>query len=208
MKKEIEILKEKIEKLTINLNQIQNKKKGNNNIDSRIIEKKEELDLIENRLKHMEQFQNKNLKYKLIFRGTKDGKLPSEFHNKVDGIDKTITIIETTKGLKFGGYIDKKWISNDQWITDDDNCFVFSLSLNKYYNPIIGSDKYQFNSGCGPNFSVFGLKGNLFNESSLNIQRKDDAIKYFSGFINDYELTGGEKNFQVKELEVFQIEIN
>ena len=59
MKKEIEILKEKIEKLTINLNQIQNKKKGNNNIDSRIIEKKEELDLIENRLKHMEQFQNK-----------------------------------------------------------------------------------------------------------------------------------------------------
>ena len=62
LKKEIEILKEKIEKLTINLNQIQNKKKGNNNIDSRIIEKKEELDLIENRLKHMEQFQNKNLK--------------------------------------------------------------------------------------------------------------------------------------------------
>jgi hypothetical protein len=68
LKKEIEILKEKIGKLTINLNQIQNKKKGNNNIDSRIIEKKGELDLIENRLKHMEQFQNKNLKYKLIFR--------------------------------------------------------------------------------------------------------------------------------------------
>ena len=68
--------------------------------------------------------------------------------------------------------------------------------------------KYQFYSGCGPNFSVFGLEGNLFNESSLNIQRKDNAIKYFSGFINDYELTGGEKNFQVKELEVFQIEIN
>ena len=206
MKKEIEILKKEIEKLTMNGEQIKNTISLINNINSKIINKKEELDLIENRLKYMEQFKNKNLSYNLIFRGTKDGKLPSDFHKKVDGKDKTITIIETTKGLKFGGYIDKKWDSSGGWIRDDENCFIFSLSLMKIYNSIKGKDKYQFNSTCGPNFSVFGLQYNLFNKSSLNIQTKESANSYFSGFTNDYELTEGENEFQVKELEVFQIE--
>jgi hypothetical protein len=40
----------------------------------------------------------------------------------------------------------------------------------------------------------------------LNIKTKESANSCFSGFTSDYELTGGEKEFQVKELEVFQIE--
>ena len=64
----------------------------------------------------------------------------------------------------------------------------------------------MFYSTCGPNFSVFGLKGNLFNKSSLNIRTKEIANTDFSGFTSDYELTGGENEFRVKELEVFQIE--
>ena len=76
----------------------------------------------------------------------------------------------------------------------------------KIYNPIKGQDKYQFKSNCGPNFSVFGLEFNLFKKSSLNISTKKDANICFSGFTSDYELTRGEKKFQVKELEVFQIE--
>ena len=206
LKKEIEILKKEIEILSMNGKQIKNTISLINKMDSKIINKKEELDLIENKLKYMEKFKNKNLSYNLIFRGTKDGELSSDFHKKVDGKDKTITIIETTKGLKFGGYIDKKWDSSSQWIRDDENCFIFSLSLMKIYNSIKGKDKYQFNSTCGPNFSVFGLQYNLFNKSSLNIQTKESANSCFSGFTSDYELTGGEREFQVKELEVFQIE--
>ena len=206
LKKEIELLKKEIEKLAMNEKKIKNKITIIKNINSEIINKKEELDLIENRLKYMKQFKNKNLSYNLIFRGTKDGELSSDFHNKVDGKDKTITIIETTKGLKFGGYIDKKWDSSSGWIDNDENCFIFSLSLMKIYNPIKGEDKYFFSSTNGPNFSVFGLKGNLFNKSSLNIQTKEGANNRFSGFTSDYELTGGEDEFQVKELEVFQIE--
>jgi len=206
LKKEIELLKKEIEKLTMNEKNIKNTISLINKMNSEIINEKEELDLIENRLKYMEQFKNKNLSYNLIFRGTKDGELPSDFHNKVDGKDKTITIIETTKGLKFGGYIDKKWDSSSLWIDNDENCFIFSLSLMKIYNPIKGRDKYMFYSICGPNFSVFGLENNLFNKSSLNIQTKESANNRFSGFTSDYELTGGENEFQIKELEVFQIE--
>ena len=207
LKKEIELLKKEIGGfLTTIGDKIQNKISIINKMNSEIINKKEELDLIEKRLKYMEQFKNKNLSYNLIFRGTKDGKLPSDFHKKVDGKDKTITIIETTKGLKFGGYIDKKWDSSGDWIDNDENCFIFSLSLMKIYNPIKGKDKYFFSSFCGPNFTVFGLKYNLFEKGSFNILKKEDANNRFSGFTSDYELTGGEKEFQVKELEVFQIE--
>jgi len=206
LKKEIELLKKEIGILSTNGKQIQNKISIINKINSEIINKKEELDFIENRLKYMEQFKNKNLSYNLIFRGTRDGELSSDFHNKVDGKDKTITIIETTKGMKLGGYIDKKWDSSSEWIYDDENCFVFSLSLMKNYNPIKGKLKYYFNSRYGPNFAVFGLENNLFEKSSLNTQTKEQAnCNYFSGFTSDYELTGGEIAFQVKELEVFQI---
>ena len=217
LKEEIKYLKDKIDNNNLNeKNEINYLKKeielfkkkigGILTMNSEIINKKEELDLIENRLKYMEQFKNKNLSYNLIFRGTRDGELPSDFHNKVDGKDKTITIIETTKGLKFGGYIDKKWDSSSGWIDNDENCFIFSLSLMKIYNPIKGQNKYFFRSDFGPNFPEFGLEDNLFKKSLLKIQKKEGANNYFSGFTSDYELTGGEKEFQVKELEVFQIE--
>ena len=179
----------------------------NIDIDSEIINKKEELDFIVNRLELMEQFKNKHLKYNLLFRGTKDGKSSLNFHNKVDGKDKTIAIIETTKGLKFGGYIDKKWDDNSGWICDDENCFIFSISLKKIYNPIKGERKYFFHSKHGPTFSVFGIKNNLFSKTSLNIKIKDKANERFSGFTEDYELTGGDYEFIAKEIEIFQIEI-
>ena len=57
----------------------------------------------------------------------------------------------------------------------------------------------------GPNFAEFGLTGNLFNKSSLNLQTRNGANIYFTMFNNDYEINGGEKEFQAEEIEVFQI---
>ncbi len=219
LKKEIELLKNenKVKNLLINelllwkeklpiKNDLNNINEPKINIDSKIINKKEELDFIENKLKNMAHFKNKNLSYNLIFRGTKDGGQPVDFHNKVDGKGKTITIIETTKGIKFGGYIDQKWDNYSGWITDDENCFVFSISLNKIYNPIKGKRKYLFGSNCGPNFASFGLEENLFKESCLNIKIKQVANKFFSTYDEDYEINGGMKSFTAKEIEVFQID--
>ena len=113
-------------------------KNDSNNIDSKIITRKEELDFINNRLKQIDYFKNKNLSYELIFRGTRDGRTSKIFHQKCDGIPKTITLIKTEKGLIFGGYIEKEWKSSGGWIYDDENCFVFSLDLHKIYNPVKG----------------------------------------------------------------------
>ena len=186
--------------------EIQNKK-DLYKIDSKILTKKEEIDFISNRIKEMKYFNNKNIFYELIFRATKDGGNSTAFHGKCDGISKTITIIKTIKGLKFGGYIDKKWNNNGVWIKDDENCFIFSLDFKKIYNPIKGKIEYFFGRSHGPNFSEFGLEKNLFAKSSLNIQIKEDANKYFNYFNSDYEINGGENEFQAEEIEVFKIKI-
>ena len=50
----------------------------------------------------------------------------------------------------------------------------------------------------------------LYQENILNdnykSKEKKDMNKYFEGFTEDYELTGGEKEFKVKTFIVYQFE--
>ena len=71
-----------------------------NKIDSKIINKIEELEFLENRLKNNEILQKKNIIYKLLYRATQDGNSIQTFHNKCDNIMGTLSIIKTTKGMK------------------------------------------------------------------------------------------------------------
>ena len=107
--------------------------------------------------------------------------------------------------MKFGGYITYGWGSSEDYVDDDEDCFAFSISLRRIYYPREGKFKYYFSKDYGPSFAVFGLENNLFEKSSLNIHTKEEANAFFTGFTSDYEINGGEKVFQVEELEVFQI---
>ena len=208
-KNEINLLKEENKKRDLRMEEIEKwKNKIENNrkkIDSYILTEKEDIDFISNRLKKLDYFKGKDIFYELIFRGTRDGETPDIFHKICDGKAKTITVIKTIKGLKFGGYIEREWESYGGWVEDDENCFVFSLDLKKIYEPVKGKDKYFFNQSYGPNFAVFGLENNLFEKNSLNLQKKKKANEYFQLFTTDYEINGGENVFQVAELEVFRI---
>ena len=205
LKEEIKMLKKEIQELKNNKMNENDLIRRNNAIDSKIIEKKEELDFITNRLKQIDKFQNKDISYNLIYRGTRDGHLPKDFHQKCDGKSNTITLIKTIKGMKFGGYITNPWDNHSGWISNDEKCFIFQLNFMKIYTPKIYKNKYQFANNCGPNFSEFGLSQNLFEYSSLNIQTKNTANLYFNEFTRDYEINGGEQGFKAEEIEVFQI---
>ena len=176
------------------------------NIDSKIINKKEELDLLINKLKQNNKLKDKKFIFKLIYRGTEDGKYSKDFHRKCDGIPMTISIIKTITDYKFGGYAEKPWGINGGSITDDENAFIFSLNKMKIYNSIYGKNKYFFGIAYGPCFFCFYTRNNMFNGSSnCNVTTKDESNKSFSGFTSDFELNGGEKYFISQEIETFQI---
>ena len=123
----------------------------------------------------------------------------------------TLSIIKTTKGMRFGGYTEQYWDCNGIYKKDAKNiCFCFSLDLFKIYN---FNDNYNSSIYCyydyGPDFcsinepSIFNICN---NNGSLNGYTYY-LTKYnsFGKFDYDYEINNGQSQFSVVELEVFQI---
>ena len=186
-----------------------------NKIDSKIINKKEELEFLENRLKNSEILKKKNITYKLLYRATKDGNNMQIFHNKCDNIMGTLTIIKTTKGMRFGGYTEQIWNDdNKKGVRRKDGknvCFCFSLDLFKIYNFDYYNNKNDHSIHCNYNYGpyfccnneVFNIKNN--NGFLCGYTSYTTGANSFGKFENDYEISGGQKDFSVIEMEVFQI---
>lgn len=202
--KEIKIMKEK-EPLIQKIEKFLNKKNTDlEEIESNIIKKKEEINLIENRIKNNDILKNKKIKYKLIFRGTRDGTQSSHFHEKCDGIPNTFFVVQTIKGLKFGAYTENSWKNEGGYIKDSKS-FLFSFDLMKIYNYNKNNnlETQYFHKEYGPSiyYSIW-INKNMFKENNSNVCQQNSP---YSGAIKDYELNNGESKFTIKELEVFQV---
>ena len=161
--------------------------------------------MISNRIKNKDNL-NKNIKYQLIYRGSRDGMNASSFHQKSNGISPTINIIKTTKGFKFGGYTEKTWENNSSGIyIKDDKSFVFSLNYMKIYHHIQGKEAILHHNDYGPTFYWCFYSYNNFNENFNNTYSKNSCNNSYSGFERDYELTNGDSKFSIKEIEVFKV---
>jgi hypothetical protein len=69
---------------------------------------------------------NRSRKWKLVYKGTRDGFTSSAFHTHCDHKGPTITIIESTNGCVFGGYASVSWNCMNTYIRDP-KAFLFSL---------------------------------------------------------------------------------
>ena len=58
------------------------------------------------------------------------------FHQKCDGISKTICVFKSDLNKIFGGYTDVKWSSDNTSIGGNGNSFLFSLTYNTKLNNI------------------------------------------------------------------------
>ena len=77
-------------------------------------------------------FPNK-CKFNLLYRATRDGSYPENFHKKCDDKGPTITLIKTNDNKKFGGYIskDRKYGNRDEYYVNDKDAFIFSIKKKK-----------------------------------------------------------------------------
>ena len=144
---------------------------------------------------------NGKITLNLLYKATADSDKASAFHERCDDANSTLVLVETDKGKRFGGFTACSW-RGECIEKKDEEAFVFSLDKMMMYENIPGEDAI----GCYPKFGPIFLgcqiriydnafsKGGTTFEKGLNYNTEED-----------YELTGGDRTFGVKEIEVYEV---
>jgi hypothetical protein len=168
-----------------------------NEVIGDIIHNKNELDMITNKINK----ENKKIIINLLYKATADSDKASVFHEKCDKAKNSIVLVETENGMRFGGFTTCSWSGNCVDKIDTD-AFIFSFDKMKTYDNIPGDEAI----GCYPKFGPiflgcqikifdnFFIKGGTTFERELNFNTEED-----------YELTGGDREFKVKDIEVYEV---
>ena len=166
-------------------------------VKGEIIHNTDELELLTRKINKM----NQKLTLTLLYKASADSDKASVFHEKCDEAKGSLVLVETDKGKRFGGYTSCSW-SGDCIDKKDENAFVFSLDKMEIYDNIPGEDAI----GCYPKFGPIFLgcqiriydnaftKGGTTFEKGLNFNTEED-----------FELTGGDRIFNVKDIEVYEV---
>ena len=165
-----------------------------------IIENPKELELLTRRMCNQKYKKiSLNLLYKAIF----DSDKASVFHKKCDSANCTLVLVRSANGKRFGGFTSCNWQGNSIE-KKDKNAFIFSLDKLKIYNVIEGEDAI----GCYPSFGpVFlGCQIRIYDQFFKNGGTTfEKGLNYDTE--EDFELTGGLKKFDIKDIEVYSVDL-
>ena len=216
-----------IEQKIITINTIKEKIKNNNNLDHIIqfnyedkdinklieqifkvgeIEDIEDKHLFDSKIEFDQKLiknwlNNRHFKTELLYRKSRDGFKPKDFHDRCDNKGITITLIETKKGNKFGGYTELQW-EQDGKFKKDKSTFIFSFDNKEKYLPRNDNDSIYCSSFYGPVFGSNQADIALF----YNSLDKGQCYKSKSNtFLSDRILTNGDEFWETKEVEVYKI---
>ena len=152
-----------------------------------------------------------NISFKLVYRASRDGDSAEEFHKRCDDIGPNITLIITDKKVKFGGFTVKNWSepkesetkgNSEEGKKKDKDSFCFSLTNLKTFQYEEEKDRAIFCfENLGPAFSkkIFSVNDNMLTDGGCFIK---EEIKNLEKVDDNSEF---EENFNIKELEVFEI---
>ena len=166
-------------------------------VKGEIIHDMKELEMIARKINKT----NKKLSLNLLYKATADSDKAEAFHEKCDEARSTLVLIETDKGKRFGGFTTCSW-RGDCIDKKDEDAFIFSLDKLKTYDNIHGEDAI----GCYPKFGPIFLGcqiriyDNAFTKPGTTFQK---GLNFNTE--EDYELTDGDRTFNVKEIEVYEV---
>ena len=143
---------------------------------------------------------NRKFNSELLYRKTRDGSTPNDFHNRCDNKGITIIFIETTKGYKFGGYTELQWDKSGQR-KKDKSTFIFSINKNQKFTVRNNNESIYSSSGEGPRFGCDWPE--IYLPGTLDKGQSWDTLG--CTFTQGRILTNGEEYWDVKELEVYKI---
>lgn len=169
---------------------------------SKIFNDISEIDFILNEIK---KIGNNISRIDLLYRASDDGDKIEKMNDICNNKDNELFIIKTIKGYIFGGFT-KIGFNNKSKDIFDPNAFIFSYNLKKIYN--IKNPQYALHRQSGDGRFSFGSSSYVFlfgrNFLKKNSSSTDKMIDYLGENL-EREINGGDKNFQILELEVFQI---
>ena len=149
---------------------------------------------------------NKKMFLELIYKCDESNDTPQIFHKQCDGRKNILVFIETTEGVKFGGYTSIGFNSNSG--ETKDNCaFIFSVDKKKIYHVKMNNYAIFCGSIYGPcfcgtlDFNIFIYGSNFLKGECHTSSAKDNKYDINS----DYELNNGKYKFFIRQLEIFQI---
>ena len=164
-----------------------------------IIQNTQELELLTRKISK----RNRRIILNLLYKATIDSDKAEVFHEKCDDAESSLVLIKSGNGKRFGGYTSCNWKGNSIE-KKDENAFVFSLDKMKTYDNIPGEDAI----GCYPKYGpiFLGCQIRIFDEFFTNGGTTfEKGLNYKTE--EDYELSGGLKKYDVKEIEVYSVEV-
>ena len=206
----ISILFSKIESLEKELNKKHEAKspKENSDIIDSTITNENELTFIINYLKNSPFIKNKNFKFNLLYRGTRDGDDTKNVHKMCCGKKNVIIFMKSEQGKRYGGFSNIGWESKNIGKYEypiDDNAFLFSIDSQKIFQAQKGK-----NQMCWLNGDEYGLcfcSSLIFYNNFMTRENTNLLNGLKSNFIdcNINEFNSGLVNCKFSELEVFAI---
>ena len=165
-----------------------------------IIHDPKELELITRKINKI----NQKITLNLIYKATIDSDRAEAFHEKCDQAQCSLVLVETDKGKRFGGFTTCSW-KGDCVEKKDPDAFVFSLDKMETYENIEDEDAIGCYPKYGPVFLGCQIKinDNAFSKGGTTFEK---GMNYNTQ--EDYELTGGDRVFGVKEVEVYDVIID
>ena len=154
--------------------------------------------------------------WSLLYQGSRDGFLASNFHSHCDNKPNTLTIVKSTNGNIFGGFTSAQWKSDHGSLEYDKSAFIFSLVNHEnrlliFEHSTTHTNSLSFYKRFGP---VFGYgydiaicdSSNTNTSSSSNLGYTYTHPEYLYGSEKAKTILAGTHFFQVHEIEVFQMQ--
>ena len=142
-----------------------------------------------------------NVYYKLLYRMSRDGRNAQIFHQRCQHIrnDGNIVLIRDREGSVFGGYTTNNWDIGR--FKSDSRAFLFNIENETAYrihdvnNAIYSEESY---------LDVFGEGDIVVSET----RSYSDFPRSYGGGVHEFELTNGRREFDIDEMEVFEVKFD
>jgi len=148
---------------------------------------------------------------RMILNSNIHGDYAADFHEKAN-YHHLLVLVETLEGNRFGGYTSDNFIPLSVGLTStsvdiqkyDEAAFLFNLDKKKIYE--INKDKVEIALNCDEYYTLsFGEKDLVIWDYFLTKGGVSNFPDYYGKGSEHLELTGGEQNFKVNSIEVFQV---